>query len=338
MRTLAALLLLALSLPTFAAPCKFKAIPAPALFKTAAGENTEIKDAVAFTTPTCKIVAIGAYMTGSVYIGRFVKGGLSYDTTYGTNGIIKQAMKSRYGNYAMKFQPLKGKIALTGFAWNESDWTGGMFISLMSPEGIFEAEAYNKGMGYKMLVSNHSSGDFKTLTTKVIKDTIEINSSYFDRAANKEITAKTIFPTLKPKLGAKKIPVPTDCGTWNYNGIMTDGLVLDIKQSSCSSLTFNWRYSAWPPSPGWYDDYTISPDGSCATSRMFGEACYYYENGDLVREFISASSWEPMKYYMKVMNVGGYLCGISTGSAEPKLISSPYPSTHEKFLKTCVWY
>jgi hypothetical protein len=338
MRTLAALLFFTLSVSAEAAPCKFKVIPAPTLFKLAAGENTEIKNAIAFTTPTCKIVAVGAHMTGSIYIGRFLKGGLSYDATYGTNGLVKQPMKSRFGNIAMKFQPLKGKVALTGFAWNESEWTGGVFLSFLSPEGVFDTEAYVKGMGYKMLIGNHASNDFKVLKTTVIKNTLEIESSYFDRAVNKAITTKTIFATIKPKMTAKKVPVPTDCGSWNYNGTMLDGLVVDIKQNSCSSLSFNWRYSAWPPSPGWYDSYTISPDGSCTTARMFGEACYYYENGDLVREFISANTWEPMKYYMKVMNVGGYLCGISTGSAEPKLISSPYPSTHEKFLKTCTWY
>ena len=229
-------------------------------------------------------------------------------------------------------------IALIGFAWNENDWTGGMFISLMDPEGKFEADAYNKGMGYKMLISNHSSTDFTTLKTAVVKDTVVVDSTYFDRAGNKVIAAKTIFPTVKPKMTPKKVPLPADCGKWDYQGVMMDGLALDIKQYSCLSMSFRWHYVAWPPQPGWDDYYTITPDGSCHTSKMFGEACYYFENGDLVRESISSSTWEPMKYYMKIVNAGGYLCGISTGETEPRLFSSTYPSSDPNFTKNCTWY
>jgi hypothetical protein len=316
-----------------AATCEVGLVDVPANFGAYSPDDMQLPiNAIAFQTPSCKVVAIGnrVYNTmfhpvierhsGTQMLDRnpvFPENRSTYVRWYpiyrdnDMNGRIKAI---RIGN---------DKIAVV--AHGLSNRRQGISAILLNLEGEIELSTY---------------GEFGFFSSEGIgQQAIRLNDIFFDGANiiargqfGNGIVEEKLIPIARPFLGGE-MPIPANCPKWNGLTDYINGTSFEFQQLSCDKIKVSFR-DGWPNHI--YEDFDIPMNGSPFHSHPFRESRFYFENDQFIREFIGRDLKIKKRYLMFYQGSTSSICGIwGDNHAHKNLIENSIPTTDPQYLQTC---
>ncbi len=298
-------------------------VEVPAEFKTL---GVYPQKAVAYKTPSGKIVAIGMNSSYKIIVARY--NGNVLDEDFYARGFYT-APSVDFVTHNAAALGTTDHVFIYGVA--SADSKSGIYAISLTHEGEIDSGMYRQGMAFKKFpvgnISSRYTMKSAALSSTALEFDVDMQVTNGAPAQNFKHQINLIRPN-----PASIQAIPTACDAYTYKGGALNNFVHNLTSEGCGKITHKWDYLDFRRR-GDFEEITIIPDGRCVSTKYWGRSCWSYEGTALIRQYVDRN-WDLQKEYWSVIK-GTSLCGYS-GLDGTYFLTSKYPPTNANHSRSCV--